>query len=618
MSEAINTPGELRPLELHYFRIARERWELMLARVRQLGANTIRSVVPWSWHEPRDSAFDLTGLTHPARDVAGFLETCAALGFRVILRPGPYVGAGLLGGGVPGWLLREHPEMCALGPDSRPRLDPASGSLFPSPEQPAYLKYLERWYRELSGALATRQWPEGPVVALRVDRLAPNGWDYNPHVVKVQWPVWLRQQYAGIDALNAAWGTDYPSFNDAAFPSQPPSSESSPAEDLRVADATRFVAYAASHASETYVRMLRDMGWGLPIASDAGELPLSPEYAGDRALGLAHAVQVDPEPPQIGANVRWAMDAPLRADGYPQRQFWAVKATLLGMEEGVKPIEGGTLVTGAESRRVRLPRPAGDYGLYRLLLDGRLLDVPTRTRGSTLYLDYPAADESGETDMCFLLEDRSAALTGYLREYLASLLMGKAQSLRRAGSMCQALAEAFSGTAPPAGNETWPSIEDLQAAERGLAEARRAARRAAASLSRLERLASEVRGEMPASAPLLPISSDFTPQELGRLIRVRNAGAQAAPALAESARSITTLCQQGESGGEGLTIPAYRAAFEQVQVTAREAEAMLGGALASLRADLAAGALSPAAWPLQGWLTRILQGLNAGLLRAGD
>ncbi|MEJ2554988.1 MAG: beta-galactosidase [Anaerolineae bacterium] len=614
MSEAMETLGGLRLLELHYFRIPRERWELILARVRQLGANAVSSIVPWSWHESRDSALDLAGLTHPERDVADFLETCAAMRFQVILRPGPYAGAGLLGGGMPGWLLREHPEMCALDPDSIPRRDAASGSPFPSAEHPTYLNYLERWYRELSSALATWQWPDGPIVALRVDRLAHNKWDYNPHVIKVQWPVWLRQQYDGMDALNAAWETDYSSFNDAAFPSQPPSSKPSPAEDVRVADAARFVAYATSHASETYVRILRDMGWEVPIASDPDELQLSPEYPGDKALGLAHAVQVDPEPPQIGANVRWAMDAPLRPHGYPQRQFWAVKATLLGMQEGVKQIEGGTLVTGSESRRVRLPRPAGDYGVYRLLLDGQLLAAPSRTRGSRLYLHYPAVDEAGDTDMCFLLEERAVALTGLLREYLVSLLMGRAQTLQRAGSMCQALAEALSGRVPSTDDETRPSAEGLQAAENSLAQARRAARRAAASLGRLERLASEIRGEIPSSSPTYPLLSAFTPQELGRLIRVRNACTQAVPALTGTARSITARCREAESGAEGLTIQSYRAAFEQVQVTAREAETLLAGALGSLRADLAAGVLSSSAWPLQDWLTRILQGLNAGLL----
>jgi len=43
----------------------------------------------------------------------------------------------------------------------------------------------------------------------------PAHWDYNPHVAKVQWPVWLRQQYDGIDALNAAWGVKHQSFDEA-------------------------------------------------------------------------------------------------------------------------------------------------------------------------------------------------------------------------------------------------------------------------------------------------------------------------------------------------------------------------------------------------------------------
>jgi beta-galactosidase GanA len=226
----------------------------MLTRLCQMGANAVSTIVPWSWHEPRAGVFDLTGATHPGRDVADFVDTCSTMGFRLIFRVAPYIGAGLLGGGVPGWLLQEHAEIYALRPDLQPWRDPASGSPLPSPEHPTYLKYVERWYRELTGVLAARQWPAGPLVALRVDGFTPDApqspsdevharWDYNPHVVNAQWPVWLRQQYAGIDALNAAWGTDYRSFNDAAFPRQPSDDESSP----RHADAARFVTYAAAH-----------------------------------------------------------------------------------------------------------------------------------------------------------------------------------------------------------------------------------------------------------------------------------------------------------------------------------------------------------------------------------
>ena len=178
--------------------------------------------------------------------------------------------------------------------------------------------------------------------------------------------------------------------------------------------------------------------------------------------------------------------------------------------------------------------------------------------------------------------------------------------------MCQALAEAFSGVTPTASDEeTWPATEDLQAADQGLAEARRVSRRAAASIGRLERLASQVRGEIPPAVPTLLDLSALSPQDLERLTQVRDACAQVAPMLRETAQAITATCQNGVPGGEGLTIHAYRAAFEGAQAAAREAETTLSSVLGRLRADLAAGALSPTAWTLQDWLTRTLQSLTA-------
>jgi hypothetical protein len=615
MDETVADPLDietLRPLELHYFRVPRERWELMLARARQMGADAVRTIVPWSWHELSENVFDLTGITHPARDVTGFLETCRGMGFPVILRVSAHAGAGLLGGGVPGWLIREHPEIRALGPDTQPRRYPASGGAPPSAEHPTFLKYLERWYQELSNALGSWGPPDGPVVALRVDGPGPDepepptegvpaGWDYNPHVVEVQWPVWLRQRYDGIDALNTAWGADYVSFSDAEFPRHIEATGLT----QRLDDATRFVAHAGDHARETYTRLLCDAGWGVPILTDRNGLPVS------------HVAQVDPDPPGVGAGVRWAMDAPVRADGWPRRRFWAVKAATLEMEEGVKPVEGGTMATAAESGRFRLPRPESDYGVYRLLLDGRPLEATSRKRGDKLLLDYAAADELGETDMYILLDDASAPLTGFLREYLTSLLMGRAQSLRRAGAMCQAVVEAFASAASTPSEEATqppgPTTEGLQAAEWSLVEARRAARRAAASVGRLERLASEVRGDMPATASMLPDLSALPPAERERLAAFHDACAQVAPALREAAESTTVLCQVNP-GGEALTIQGYQAAFEAAQDAAREAEAILAETLAGMRADLAAGSLSPVAWPLQDWLTRTTQGLTAGWL----
>ena len=605
MSETTDNVAGLRSLELHYFRFPRERWELMLTRVCQMGADAVSTVVPWTWHEPRDGVFDLTGITHPTRNVTDFLDTCQAMGFRVVLAVRPYAGAGLLGGGVPGWLRWEHPEIRALGPENQPRHDPTGSGPLPSAEHPIYLKFVERWYQELSNVLASWQWPDGPIVALRVDHPDPDDlklladetpahWDYNPHVVEVQWPIWLRQQYDGIDALNSTWQTDYHSVSEVPFPGQAMAPDPYPAPE----DAARFVAYAAAHATETYARLLGEMGWTVPIVTDSNTL------AG--GVELAHACQVDPEPAQLGANVRWTMDAPLRADGYPRQQFWEVKTAVLGAEQGVELFAGGTLVTGAESRRVRLPRPAGDYAVYRLLLDGSLLDASSRRRGDTLYLDYQAADEAGVTDMCLILNDPSAPLSAFLLEYLVSLLMGKASTFKRGAFMCQTLAEAFSGpTAPIRDEAARSSSQGFQVAERSLAEAQRAARRAATSIGRLERLASDIRGEIPSSVPTLLDLSALSARDRERLAPIRDACAQVAPGLKQTAQSITATCQNDEA----LTVQAYQAAIEEARAAAGEAEAALADSLGRVRADLAAGVLSPTAWTIQDWLTRTLQGL---------
>jgi hypothetical protein len=282
---------------------------------------------------------------------------------------------------------------------------------------------------------------------------------------------------------------------------------------------------------------------------------------------------------------------------------------VLSAEQGVELFSGGTLVTGAESRRVRLPRPAGDYGVYRLLLDGSLLDASSRRRGDTLYLDYQAADEAGVTDMCLILNDPSAPLSGFLLEYLVSLLMGKASTFKRGAFMCQTLAEAFSGpTAPIRDEAARSSSQGFQVAERSLAEAQRAARRAATSLGRLARLASDIRGEIPSAVPTLLDLSVLSSRDRERLAQVRDACAQVVPMLKETAQSLTATCQ----GNPVLTVEAYRLATEKARAAVGEAEAALANALGRLRADLAAGALSRPAWTIQDWLTRTLQGLTAG------
>ncbi|MCP4710357.1 MAG: hypothetical protein GY869_17175, partial [Planctomycetes bacterium] len=175
----------------HYFRLPRHLWELMLSRMRQLGARTLYTPVPWNIHEFEASKFDLTGITNPRRDLVGFVDLCAAMGFGLLLdlTPGPIANTNLLLGGIPGWFLRQHPEVQAKNDQ---------GETLPTYtfDHPTYRKYVTRWFEQISQALDNKQHPAGPITGIQIAFAPTTDYlDHNDHITKVQWPIWLRKRY---------------------------------------------------------------------------------------------------------------------------------------------------------------------------------------------------------------------------------------------------------------------------------------------------------------------------------------------------------------------------------------------------------------------------------------
>jgi beta-galactosidase GanA len=87
--------------ELHPFRLpSPSLWRDMLQKMRAHGFNAVGVHVAWNYHSPAPGRYDFTGV----RDLGLFLETAAECGLYVVLRPGPYIGADVDAGGLPGWL----------------------------------------------------------------------------------------------------------------------------------------------------------------------------------------------------------------------------------------------------------------------------------------------------------------------------------------------------------------------------------------------------------------------------------------------------------------------------------------------------------------------------------
>ncbi len=87
-------------VNVEYALLAPERWRAALLSLKQMGFNTIRTSVPWCFHEPRMDRMNFTG----ALDVGAFVGLCGELGLHVVLRIGPVVGEPFEGGGLPAWL----------------------------------------------------------------------------------------------------------------------------------------------------------------------------------------------------------------------------------------------------------------------------------------------------------------------------------------------------------------------------------------------------------------------------------------------------------------------------------------------------------------------------------
>ncbi|MFI8202348.1 beta-galactosidase [Streptomyces sp. NPDC085937] len=108
--------------ETHPFRLpSPSLWRDVLQKLRAHGFNAVDVPVPWNVHSPAPGVHDFTGV----RDLNRFLSTAAEERLYVVLRPGPYLGADLDAGGLPGWLTA------------------AAGTA--RTDDPEYLRHAEEW-----------------------------------------------------------------------------------------------------------------------------------------------------------------------------------------------------------------------------------------------------------------------------------------------------------------------------------------------------------------------------------------------------------------------------------------------------------------------------------------
>ncbi len=111
---------------LHYARLPRQRWAEQLDAARRAGLNCISTDAVWSVHEPERGTFDFEG----DLDLAHFIGLLAERDMHCILRPGPHLGGGWSGGGIPAWLRADPTVLIRSTGRDHPRFLEASGRYF--------------------------------------------------------------------------------------------------------------------------------------------------------------------------------------------------------------------------------------------------------------------------------------------------------------------------------------------------------------------------------------------------------------------------------------------------------------------------------------------------------
>lgn len=249
--------------ELHYFRVDKRYWSICFERIRKAGFRIISTVVPWNLHEDDNRQFDFSGFSDPKRDLIVFVELVREFGFKLILRPGPWIFSEYTLNGVPTF-LEKYPEVFArdingelIRSVNRANVSPC---YYPSIGNPRFLNFVRHYLNGLTEIIKNYVYPRGPLFLIELDsenyyggHFDPHMSDYNEQVVEEVYPNWLESRYEDIKSLNKIYGAKYKEFNNVEPPKE---FDNLPANDMaRVFDWFRFKEYLINN----YINELREM-----------------------------------------------------------------------------------------------------------------------------------------------------------------------------------------------------------------------------------------------------------------------------------------------------------------------------------------------------------------------
>ncbi|MBU0983516.1 MAG: beta-galactosidase [candidate division Zixibacteria bacterium] len=216
--------------ELHYFRIDKRHWSICFERIKRAGFRIISTAVPWNVHQIDGKHIDFAGFDDSRRDLIVFLELAREFGFKVILRPGPWVAGQIPNGGLPKNLFNDIRVFARDAQGQEVRLPDeygVKGGFLPSYLHSNFQFHLRNYFKAFIEVTKNYVHPRGPVFMVELDyetsfarMLAPDSADYNPDVVAKYYPPFLEARYDDIKKLNSLYREKYADFEAVEPPRQ--------------------------------------------------------------------------------------------------------------------------------------------------------------------------------------------------------------------------------------------------------------------------------------------------------------------------------------------------------------------------------------------------------------
>lgn len=212
--------------EIHYFRVPKRYWSICFERIKRAGFRIISTVIPWNHHEDTSRDFDFSGFSEPSKDLIVFIELAREFGFKMIVRPGPFINAQWSRNGLPKF-LDKYPDIFALNSEGKMiKPMPQQGvevAHYPSLMNPRYLNFVKHYLNGLTEIIKNYIYPRGPIFMIELGsdnffggNFDPKSADYNEHVMKVLYPEFLENQYQDAKAFSKTYGLKIKEFSDLA------------------------------------------------------------------------------------------------------------------------------------------------------------------------------------------------------------------------------------------------------------------------------------------------------------------------------------------------------------------------------------------------------------------